>query len=224
MVAGIGILLGVFFVLIAIKIGFYEIFTFFFNAVMSVYLGIFLGPVIAATDMGDRLLYANSTWMLIVAVTTFLVLFAISYFLFTSQFKIPFPRVFDTVIAGAFGFLTGFLIWSFVSVLVWVMPVSQDGILARFGFSKYFQQTNVSYICKCCDIIHSIVSSSSNEQTTEELLDNLLKVEEKSSAKEKTQTVEQSNKELVFSLFKNEVFYLLAWQIKGSEGNSRRTP
>jgi len=175
MVLGIGILFGIFFTLIAVKIGFYETCVMFFNVIMSVYLGIFLGPVIAATKLGDRLLYQNSIWMLIVAVVTFLILFVISYFLCTSQFKIPFPKVFDIGIAGIGGFFMGFLVWSFISILVWVMPVPRGGILARLGFSKDAQQTNISYVCKYCDAIHSIVTAKDSTQGTEQLLDNLFK-------------------------------------------------
>ena len=190
MVLGLGILLGIFFVLIAVKIGFYEILTMFLNVVISVYLGIFLAPAIAATRLGERLLYPNSIFMLIIAVATFLVLFLISYFLFTSQFKIPFHWSFDIIVAGVFGFLTGFLVWSFVGVLVWVMPISQDAVLAKLGFSKDSQRVNVSYLCKCCDVVNSIVSSKDNELSTEEFLDRLLKAEKKLPAKDDTQTAE----------------------------------
>jgi len=190
MVLGIGILFGIFFALVGLKLGFYEILTMFFNVLMSVYLGIFLGPVIAASNLGDRLLYANSIWMLIVGVGTFLVLFVISYFLFTSQFKIPFPKVFDIGVSGVLGFLTGFLVWSFLSMLVLVMPISQDSALAKIGFSKETQQSNLSYVYKFSDTINGFVSSKDNEQSTEEVIENLLKVQEKEPVKSKEQPLE----------------------------------
>ncbi len=43
----IGILIGVLFAYFAVKIGFYETLIMMFNVVISVFLGIFLGPTIA---------------------------------------------------------------------------------------------------------------------------------------------------------------------------------
>ncbi|MBW8002087.1 MAG: CvpA family protein [Planctomycetes bacterium] len=181
MVLGIGILFGIFFALVGLKLGFYEMLTMFFNVLMSVYLGIFLGPVLAASGIEDRLHYANSICMLIVGVATFLVLFVISYFLFTSQFKIPFPKIFDMGVSGILGFLTGFLVWSFLSMLVLVIPISQGSTLARIGFSKKAQQTNLSYVYRCSDIISGFVSN--DEQSTEKVIESLPEFQKKRPVK-----------------------------------------
>ncbi len=170
----IGILFGALFVYIGVKIGFYETWVLLFNLVISIYLAVFLRPVIEhfippATDTS----YGDSLIMLAVAIGVFVLLYGISYVFFSSQFNVPVPRILDVVGSGFLGFWAGLLIWSFVIVIISVMPISGNSLLQTVGFTKQFQQTNVSYMSWWTNKVNNLVSFESNYLSTEELLDEI---------------------------------------------------
>ena len=136
MVFWIGILVGGLFAWFAIRMGFYETWVMLFNIVISVYLGVFLGPIIANIVAVADAPYSNVLAILAIAIASFLILYGISYIFFTSQFNIPFPKVFDILVAGFLGFLAGFLVWSFVSFLVCIAPISQNTFVKEIGFGS----------------------------------------------------------------------------------------
>ena len=182
----IGILVGGAFAWFAIKMGFYETWTLVFNIVIAIYLAVFLGPVIANIVPAVRdTAYNNALTMLATAIGSFLILHGISYTFLTGQFTVPFPKVFDTLGTGFLGFLAGFLVWSFVSLVICITPISQISFVKGIGFGTQFEQTNVGYISWWCNLVNSAVSSQDNEQTTEEAISGLLKGAEK-KAQDKT--------------------------------------
>ncbi len=186
MVFWIGILVSGAFAWFAIKRGFYETWALVFNIVIAIYLAVFLGPVIAdiVPSAGDTL-YGNALTMLATAIGSFLILHGISYTFLTGQFSISFPKVFDTLGTGFLGFLAGFLVWSFVSLLICITPISQNSFVKEIGFGSQFQQTSVSYISRFCNLVNAVVSSQDNERTTQQALSGLLKNAEK-KAQDKT--------------------------------------
>ncbi len=172
----IGILVGGAFAWFAIKRGFYETWALAFNIVIAIYLAIFLGPVIANIVPAVRdTAYNNALTMLATAIGSFLILHGISYTFLTGQFTVPFPKVFDTLGTGFLGFLTGFLVWSFVSLVICITPISQNSFVKGIGFGTQFEQTNVGYISWWCNLVNSAVSSQDNERTTQQALSGLLK-------------------------------------------------
>ncbi len=172
----IGILVGGAFAWFAIKRGFYETWALVFNIVIAIYLAVFLGPVIANIVPAVRdTAYNNALTMLATAIGSFLILHGISYTFLTGQFSIPFPKVFDTLGTGFLGFLTGFLVWSFVSLVICITPISQNSFVKGIGFGTQFEQTNVGYISWWCNLVNSAVSSQDNEHTTQQALSKLLK-------------------------------------------------
>ena len=182
----IGILAGGAFAWFAIKRGFYETWALVFNIVISIYLAVFLGPVIANIVPAVRdTAYNNALSMLATAIGSFLILHGISYTFLTGQFTVPFPKVFDTLGTGFLGFLAGFLVWSFVSLVICITPISQNSFVKGIGFGTQFEQTNIPVICWWCNLVNSAVSSQDNEQTTEEAISGLLKGAEK-KAQDKT--------------------------------------
>ena len=182
----IGILVGGAFAWFAIKRGFYETWALVFNIVIAIYLAVFLGPVIANIVPAVRdTAYNNALTMLATAIGSFLILHGISYTFLTGQFSISFPKIFDTLGTGFLGFLTGVLVWSFVSLVICITPISQNSFVKEMGFGTQFEQTNVGYICWWCNLVNSAVSSRDNEQTTEEAISGLLKGAE-NKAQDKT--------------------------------------
>jgi len=175
-----GILVGGIFAWYAIRIGFYETWTIFFNVLVAIYLAIFLGPVVVeiVPGAGDTV-YSNTLAILAVAIVSFLILHGISYVFFIGQFKISFPKVLDILGTGIWGFLAGFLIWSFVSLLICITPISQNTFVKEVGFGSQSQQASISYICWWCDLVNTFVASKDNPQTTEQVISELLKSVEK---------------------------------------------
>ena len=171
-----GILVAGLFVWFAVGIGFYEMWVMLFNIVISIYLAVFLRPmIIVIIPAVGNTRYSNALTMIAIAIASFSILHGISYTFITSQFKVSFPRIFNTLGAGFLGFLAGFLVWNFVSFLIFITPISQDTFVRGIGFNDEFQQSNILVICRWCDLVNTVVSSQDSEYTTEQAVSGLLK-------------------------------------------------
>jgi glucan phosphoethanolaminetransferase (alkaline phosphatase superfamily) len=171
----ITILGGAIFTWLAIKIGFYEIWALLFNILISVYLAIYLTPIV--TDILPATLdtnYGTTLTIIALAAAVFLILYGITYVLFTGQFEVPFPKIFDILFAGFLGFLTGFLVLSFIVLLICITPISQNRLLNEMGFNKETQQANISYLCWWCDKVNWFAASKDNKITGQQAIDKLL--------------------------------------------------
>jgi len=157
MVFWVGILFGFLFVWLAVKKGFYETWVLLFNIVIAVSA------------------YNNALCMIIPGLGAFLILYGISYTLFTGQFSIPFTKTIDTCVAGFIGFLTGLLVWFFLSLLISITPISQHTFVSELDFAGGFKQTGAPYVGWWCDWIHSIVASRDSDITSVEAINALLK-------------------------------------------------
>jgi len=175
MVFWIGILVGGAFAWFAIKLRFYQTWALMFNIIISIYLAIYLRPVIANIPVVGDTPYSNVLIMVAVALASFLILHGVSYTFLTSQFNVSFPKVLDTLGTGLLGFLAGFLVWSFLSLLIYITPASQNTFVKGIGFTNEFQQTTVSYISRFCNLVNMVVSSQDNEHSAEQTITKLLK-------------------------------------------------
>jgi hypothetical protein len=178
-----GILIGGTFAWFAIKLGFYQTWALVFNIIISIYLSLYLQPVIANVPAVGDTPYSNVLTMVAVALASFLILQGITYTLLIGQFNISFPKVFDTLGSGLLGFLAGYLVWSFLALLIYITPTSQNTFLKEAGFKDEFQQTSVSYISRFCNLVNAIVSQD-KESSAEQTINKLLKGAE-SKAQEK---------------------------------------
>jgi signal transduction histidine kinase len=170
-----GILTGAFFTWLAVKTGFYETLVLLFNVVISVYISIFMTPVISNYIPGANDVSFYKTFSLAVAaVGTFLILYAISYVFLTGQFKVTFHKIFEILFSGLLGFLTGFLVFSFVALAVTVTPLSRNSFISKAGFNRVSLQANISYMCFWCDLVNKAVASD-EKITTQSVIDELLK-------------------------------------------------
>ncbi|MHC4157897.1 MAG: CvpA family protein [Planctomycetota bacterium] len=175
MVFWTGALIGVIFAYVATKTGFYEALVMLFNIIISVYLAIYLRPIIVNVPAISDAPCCDALTMFGTAIAAFLVLHGVSYTFLTGQFSIPFPRVFDTLGAACLGFGIGFLIWSFISLVICITPVSQNSIMKGIGFgSRQFEQTNAPYLYWCCDLVNAVVSKQEVEQPTKQAVSELL--------------------------------------------------
>lgn len=186
-----GALAGIIFAYFAIKIGFYETLVLLFNIIISVYLAVYLRPILVNVPAIGDAPCCDALSMFGTAIATFLVLQGISYTFLTGQFNITFPRVFDTLGAACLGFLAGFLIWSFISLVICITPVSQDPIMKRIGFgSRQFEQSNAPYLYWWCDLVDVVVSEQKTKHPTEQAVSQLLKSIEEATKAKTTKPVE----------------------------------
>jgi hypothetical protein len=174
----IGILFGALFVYVGVKIGFYETWILLFNLVVSIYLAVFLRPVIEQfIPIAGDTSYGDALIMLAVAIGVFVLLYGISYVFFSSQFNVPVPRIFDVVGSGFLGFWAGLLVWSFIIVIISVTPIYQSSFLETIGFTEKFKKefriTNVAYMSWWINKVNNLVSYKSNYLSTEELVDQI---------------------------------------------------
>ncbi len=185
MVFWLGILTGGLFIWFAMKIGFYEMLAMFLNIVISIYVAIFLTPVILdiIPEAGD-IPCSNALALAVLGVGTFFVLYGITWVFLTGQFKVSFPKSFDILVASVLGFLTGFLVLSFAALVITITPISQNRFVRQIGLNRDSQQANISYICFWCDLVNSIVSSPDSKITSKQAVENILR-ETQSKAPEK---------------------------------------
>ena len=186
MVFWLAILAGALFAWFAVRMGFYEMWAMLFNIIISIYVAVFLSPLIIdiIPTTGDTS-YGNALTLIVTAIGTFVILHGISYTLLTGQFKVSFPKIFDTLFAGLLGFLAGFLVLSFAAFIICVAPISQNEFISEIGFNRHSQQANISYISWWCDFVNSMVSSQDSRVTGEQAVNELLS-SEKSKAQSKT--------------------------------------
>jgi uncharacterized membrane protein required for colicin V production len=166
-----GILAGGFCVWLAVKIGFYETWAMLFNIVIAIYIALFLaGPIVNfLPEDAVNNPYRQALSLIILAAGTFLILHGITYISFTSRFKVTFPKIFDILFAGLLGFFGGFLLLSFVALIIFLTPFG-----AYAGMDDASVQYNISGAYWLFDGIHSIVSGPDNELTTGKVIAQLL--------------------------------------------------
>jgi len=194
MIFWMGILAGGLFVWLAVRMGFFETWALLFNVVISIYLSIFLGPVILdiVPDAGNTS-YSNALVLAVTAVAAFLVLYGFTCVFYTSQFKVTFPRVFEVIFAGVLGFLTGFLVLSFAALVITATPVSGNQFISQVGFNRDSQRANISYVCWWCDQVNSIVSLPDSEVTTNRIVSQLLSAQRPNTSPALGEQTEQGN-------------------------------
>jgi hypothetical protein len=169
MIFWLAVLIGALFAWIGVQIGFYGMWIMFFNLVLSAYVALFLTPVIVSalpaaveTTFG----YGYGLVLVVIAIATLLIAYGMCYACLSGQLRAEFPKAFDNIGAGILGFLTGFLVCSFVAFAVALTPVTQIDSLKPLGLDAPSQKTNTSYLCWCSNKLHSLVASSSTTLTT----------------------------------------------------------
>ncbi len=172
----IAILAGALFVWLAVRLGFYETWALFFNIVVSIYVSVFLTPILAefARASGGASSYHTALCMIVLAGGCFALLQGLSFVFLTGQFHIPFPRVFDVVFSGMVGFVTGFLVLSFIALVLTTTPLASHKIVGVLGLSRQSQPANLVCITRCCDVIHFFAGSDDDGDTPQAALQRLL--------------------------------------------------
>jgi len=152
---------------IATRIGLYETLVHTVNALISIYLSLFLTPYVvthvpSTTGISGGLPLTLAT----LAGGSFVILSGVSYFMFTGQFKVRFPKLLDVLLSGILGCCTGFLLVSMLCLILSVLPYRMTGTL--FGESQIEAHTRV--LCHCCDSLQRIVGRQGIPVRTQTLI------------------------------------------------------
>lgn len=176
MVFWIAILAGVLFVWLAVRLRFYATWVLLFNILVSIYVSIFLAPIIVdfAPAPGGAASYGMALSMLVLAGGCFAILHGLSYVFLTGQFNIAFPRVFDILLSGILGFIAGFVVLSFVAIVLTTTPLAQQEMVSSIGLNEQSQQSNISCLVRCCNLIHSVAGFEGGKNTTEAAIHRLM--------------------------------------------------
>jgi hypothetical protein len=176
MIFWIAILSGVLFVWLAVRLAFCETWVLFFNVIVSIYVSIFLTPLLAelVPPPGGPPGYHVALCMIVLAGGCFAVLQGLSFVFLTGQYRIPCPRVFDVVLAGGIGFVTGFLVLSFAGLVLTVSPLASHKVIGIFSLGEQSEQANLFCITRCCDAIHSFVGPAQDDSATLAAIQKLL--------------------------------------------------
>ena len=172
----IAILAGALFVWLAVRIGFYETWTLLFNTVVSIYVSVFLTPILAefAPASGGDSSYHTALCLVVLAGGCFALLQGLSFVFLTGQFHIPFPRVFDIVFSGVLGFVAGFLVLSFAALVMTTTPLANHKIVGVLGLDQPARSANLVCITRSCDVIHFFARSGASSDTPQAALQRLL--------------------------------------------------
>lgn len=162
MVFWIAVLVGALFAWIAVQIGFYATWILLFNLGLSIYMAIFLTPVVISNIPAVTAIpyYGYALTLVSIAIASLFVTYGTCYACLSGRLQFEFPKVFDRPVAGVLGFLTGFLAGSFVAFVFGLTPLAQLDFCKTFGFDAPAQKTNIGYMCWWCDRFNSWVSAS----------------------------------------------------------------
>jgi hypothetical protein len=174
----IAILAGTLFVWLAVRLGFYETWVLLFNIVVSIYVSVFVTPLLAefAPTAGGASPYHTALCLVVLAGGCFALLQGLSFVFLTGQFHIPFPRVFDVVCSGVLGFAAGFLVLSFAALVLTTTPLARHKIVGVLGLGQPAQSPNLVCIARGCDLIHLFAGSDDSGDTPEAALQRLLQM------------------------------------------------
>jgi len=164
MICWIGILIALAFAASSLKLGLYHAWTLLFNVLVAVYVGIRMGPFVGDfIPAGGE--YNTTLGVLVAGIITFVILHGISYTLLIGQFDVTFPRAIAKLGSALFGFFTGFMVWSFVILLVCTAPFSQNKFLKDVGACREgFEQMHIQgYMVFWCSAIDKFVGSGDSD-------------------------------------------------------------
>ncbi len=125
-----------------------------FNILISIYLGVMLSPLIVQIrpDMA-HLRYYLAACVAVIALMVFVILQVITTSFLAEISESLCPKFFDNVGAGILGFLSGYVVFSFVFLAVCITPFSKQPFMKGFCGDGTSTPTDVKPVVKACDFV-----------------------------------------------------------------------
>jgi hypothetical protein len=169
----VGMLIAVLFALSAKKMGFYHAWTMLFNLLIAVYLAIRVGPFVEEffpPSIDGK--YSTVLALLATGTGAFLIMQVVAYILMVGQLEVTFPRVVSIFGSAFFGFLAGFLVWSFAMFAFYTTPFSQSRSVKELHIDTTpFQETKMqSYLVGWCNFVDMFIKSGDNPPSAKQAM------------------------------------------------------
>jgi len=175
MIFWIGIIIAFCCTAVAVKRGFYETCCIFFNLLIAVFLAVVATPFFIKVVPGiAETAYSSVITMLIVAVSSFVILYVVAFVMMIGQFTINMPKFFDVLAAGILGFLGGLLVFNFAAMLIYATPIWQNTVAKHIGFNDEARQATVSYVAGYCNFVSFFVADENDAETPKDKIQKLL--------------------------------------------------
>jgi hypothetical protein len=173
----ISILIAVLFAYSAIKLGFYHAWTILFNLLVAVYLAVRIGPFFEdffPAAVNEQ--YSRTLALLATGAGTFLILHGIASVLLIGQFEVTFPRAVNMFGSGLLGFLAGFLVCSFATLIICTTPFCRNQSVKEIGLdTKTFEDAKMqSCLVTACNFMDKFVGSNDDSAPAEKTIKELL--------------------------------------------------
>lgn len=148
----IALLVGI----IGARKGFFAMWGTFFNVLVAIYLGVMLTPLIIGTFQKEGVsCYCCAGCVGGISLFVFAILEVIAYCCFFKDGKVVLPWLLDTLGAGMLGFVCGYIVCSFVFLVIGIMPV-ESPFERNFFDKEKLVATGKGPVVKSCDFVGGI--------------------------------------------------------------------
>lgn len=155
----LGLLIGVAAIRPAAKVGFLVTWAALVNLVLAVYLAVTLLPFalawapafIAASP------YRHIFCLMMSGILLYAILQKVSTETFIGAFRGRFPGLIENVGAGALGFATAMLAWSYISLMVSLSPFVELDLMRTIEFERQNAVFAEPYLERCVSPLHEVV-------------------------------------------------------------------
>ena len=151
------ILVGIAFAVIGIKQGFFVIWSTLFNISIAVYLGVMVTPWIIGMVANNLVSYYHcAVCVLIVGITVFTLLQVVTSVFFTGTYDVSFPRFFENIAGALVGFLSGYLVCTFLFFVIGITPLSSGDMVTSLFGERGFAASGSPPVVAVCDIVGAV--------------------------------------------------------------------
>ena len=156
MIFWFAVVAGVIFAVIGIRKSFFPMWAMLFNILVSIYLSIMLSPLIVQIrpDL-EQLRYYLAACVAVIAIMIFVILQVITTSFLADISESLCPKFFDNIGAGILGFLSGYVVFGFVFLVICIMPFSKLPFMKGFCGDGVSTPAGVKPVVKACDFIAS---------------------------------------------------------------------
>jgi len=157
MIFWFAVVAGVVFAVIGIRKSFFPTWAMLFNILISIYLSIMLSPLIVQIrpDL-DQLRYYLAACVAVIAVMVFVILQVITTSFLADISESLCPKFFDNIGAGILGFLSGYVVFGFVFLVICIMPFSEPSFMKGILGDGVSTPSGVKPVVKACNFVATV--------------------------------------------------------------------